>query len=56
MPALEFFNVAETETDEVQLIFTWEIKYDGGHPITYFVIQYQEVQDTLRGAYISQSQ
>lgn len=43
VPALEYFIVTESETDEARLIFTWRIKYDGGHAINNFAIQYQNV-------------
>ena len=43
VPALEYFNVTKSGTDEAQLIFTWRIKYNGGHAINNFVIQYQNI-------------
>ena len=49
MPALDFFDVNESETNKQRLIFTWKIKYDGGHDISNFVIQYQDVQDISEG-------
>lgn len=49
VPALEFFTVTESDTDEARLVFTWRIKYDGGHAISDFTIQYRDVQDTSEG-------
>ena len=49
VPALEYFTVTESETDEARLIFTWRIKYDGGHAINNFAIQYQNVLDDSEG-------
>ena len=45
-PALEYFTVKESETDEARLIFMWKVKYDGGRPINNFLIQYQDVQNS----------
>ena len=49
VPALEYFIVTESDTDEARLIFTWRIEYDGGHAINNFAIQYQNVQVDSEG-------
>ena len=49
VPALEYFIANKSETDEVQLNFMWEIKYNGGYTINNLAIQYQDVQNVLEG-------
>ena len=49
MPALEYFTVTQAGTDEAKLIFLWRVKYDGGHDIINFAIQYQRVLDASEG-------